>query len=45
MKTIKITVMKMARDNLQKIPFENESIIIDLIKEGQVNKEKIEKFF
>ena len=32
-------------DNLQKIPFENESIIIDLIKEGQVNKEKIEKFF
>lgn len=32
-------------ESLEYRPFENENIIIDLAKDGQINKERIEKYF
>lgn len=31
--------------NLQDSPFENENIIMDLVKDGQITKQRIEKYF
>lgn len=31
--------------NLQAIPFENENIIMDLVKDGQISKQQIEGYF